>query len=84
MGHEWYIYTIEEKYVAEYCNIPIREVDNLDYVEYLCYLRDARIYRLSQTQEGQQYLKNAWRIKQVEPERSKLREQFNKKNGGAP
>lgn len=77
MGHEWFIYTIEYKYVADYCNMPISEVDNLDLVEYLCYLRDARIYRLSQTQDGQLYLKNAWRIKQVEPEREKLREKMN-------
>lgn len=84
MGHEWYVYTLEYKYVSDYCNISILEVDDLDYVEYLCYLRDARIYQLSQTQDGQEYLKNAWRINQVKPDRDKLREQLNNDTKDTP
>ena len=78
MGHEWYAYTINDKYVADYCNIPIMDVEELGLVEYLCYLRDATIMMLSRTQDGQKYLKNAWRIKQTAPDRQKLREKYNK------
>lgn len=74
VGHEWYVYTIEAKYIADYCNITISDVDELDLIEYLCYLRDARIYNLSMTEDGQKYLKNAWRIREVKPDREKLRD----------
>ena len=54
------------------------DVEELGLVEYLCYLRDATIMMLSRTQDGQKYLKNAWRIKQTAPDRQKLREKYNK------
>ena len=77
--HEWLIYTVEEKYVSEYCNISILEVENLDIIEYLCYLHDARIYQLSQTESGREYLENAWRIKQTAPDRGALKEKYGRK-----
>jgi hypothetical protein len=74
--HDWHIYTIEEKYVAEYCKISILDVEELDLIAYLCYLRDAKIYQLSLTESGQEYLENAWRIKQTAPDREALRNKY--------
>ena len=54
------------------------EVDQLDYIDYLQYRRDAFIYRLSQTEKGQEYLDNAYRLEQVKPDRKALRENFGK------
>lgn len=51
-------------------------------MDYLCYLqlrRDAWIHALSQSQPGQEYLDNAWRLEQTEPERDKLREKSGSK-----
>ena len=54
------------------------EVDQLDYIDYLQYRRDAFIYRMSQTEKGQEYLDNAYRLEQTKPDRKKLREKYGK------
>lgn len=50
----------------------------MDYIEYLALRRDAYIYMLSRTEAGQEYLDNAWRMEQTEPDRAALRKQFGK------
>jgi hypothetical protein len=65
--------------VAEYTGLSFLEVGALDYIEYLRWRRDAYIYRLNQTEEGQEYLKNAWRMEQTKPDREKLRAKLNRK-----
>lgn len=57
-------------------NIPLFEVEELDVVEYRFYLREAFIYNSSMTEEGIEYLKNAKRLEEVNPEREKLREKY--------
>lgn len=64
--------------VAEYTGLTILEVEDLDYIDYLQYRRDAFIYRLSQSEKGLEYLDNAYRIEQVAPDKKSLREQFGK------
>ena len=64
--------------VSKYVGISMLEVDQLDYIDYLQYRRDAFIYRLSQTEKGQEYLDNAYRLEQVKPDRKALRENFGK------
>lgn len=54
------------------------EVEELDYLDYLLYRRDAFIYRMSQSEKGQEYLDNAWRLEQTEPDRKSLRNKFGK------
>lgn len=54
------------------------EVEKLDYLDYLLYRRDAFIYRMSQSEKGQEYLDNAWRLEQTEPDRKSLRNKFGK------
>ena len=58
--------------------MTFHEIRELDYIEYLTWRRDAFIYSRSQTEAGQEYLDNAWRMEQTEPDRAKLREQFGK------
>ncbi len=54
------------------------EIEELDYLDYLMYRRDAFIYRMSQTEKGEKYLDNAWRLEQTEPDRKGLRNKFGK------
>ena len=66
------------KLVADYTGMSFPEVRALDYVEYLTYRRDAFIHRLNQTEHGQAYLDNAWRMEQTEPDREGLRRKLRK------
>lgn len=52
------------------------EVDNLDYIDYLQYRRDAFIYFMSQTEKGEEYLDNAYRLEQTSPDKESLRRKF--------
>lgn len=74
MGYE--IYSQEEKFVIDYTNLSYFEIQELNYIEFLIFLRDAVIYKLNSTEKGREYLENAWRITQTEPDRKKLREKF--------
>lgn len=67
--------------VAEYTGLNFDQVGALNYIEYLQYRRDAFIYRLSQTEKGQEYLDNAWRMEQTKPDRAALRRKIH--GGGA-
>jgi len=64
--------------VSQYTGLTIIEVEDLDYIDYLQYRRDAFISRLSQSEKGLEYLDNAYRIEQTEPDRKSLRDQFGK------
>ena len=54
------------------------EVEELDYLDYLIYKRDAFIYTMSRTEKGEEYLNNAWRLEQTKPDRESLRKKFGK------
>lgn len=64
--------------MAEYTGLNFFEIAELDYVQYLVWLRDAYIHRLNSTEEGQKYLDNAWRMEQTEPDRAALRKKLRK------
>ena len=57
------------------------QVEELDYIDYLVYRRDAFIYGLKRTPEGREYLENAWRLEQTSPDKKSLREQFGEEKG---
>ena len=82
-GIEYEIESFYEHMVAEYTGLNMIEVENLDYMLYLLYRRDAFIYKLSQTEKGREYLNNAYRLEQTTPDRKSLRDQFGEegKNG---
>ena len=62
--------------VSQYTGLNILQVEELDFLDFLLYKRDAVIYQMSQTKEGEEYLNNAWRLEQTSPDRKQLREKF--------
>jgi hypothetical protein len=64
--------------VSEYTGLNFHEVRQLNYIVFLTWRRDAFIYKLSQTEAGQQYLDNAWRMEQTKPDREALRKKLKK------
>ncbi len=64
--------------MSEYTGLTFLEVEQLDYLTFLTWRRDAFIHKMSQTEEGQKYLDNAWRMEQTQPDRAALRKQFGK------
>ena len=54
------------------------EVEELNYLDYLIYRRDAFIHQMSQSEKGEEYLNNAWRLEQTTPDRDALRKKFGK------
>lgn len=75
------IVTTWEHLVAQYTGLNILQVQELDYIDYLILRRDAFIYRMSQSEEGEKYLNNAWRLEQTAPDRDSLRKKFGKDGG---
>lgn len=64
--------------MAEYTGLSFFEVGQLNYLQYLIWRRDAYIHMLSRTEAGQEYLDNAWRMEQTEPDRAALRQKLRK------
>lgn len=77
-GHKYEIVTTWEHLVSQYTGLNMLDVEELDYIDYLMYRRDAFIHRMSQTEKGQEYLNNAWRLEQTTPDRQSLRQKFGK------
>lgn len=67
--------------VSEYANISIFDVGKINVIDYWQLRFDAFVYQCNKTAKGQEYLDNAYRITQTEPEREKLREKANGKEG---
>lgn len=75
-GHDYQITSYWEHLTAQYLGISVVAVDDLNYIDYLVYRRDAFIYQMSQTEKGQEYLDNAYRLEQTAPDKKTLRDQF--------
>jgi hypothetical protein len=67
--------------VSEYTGLTFHEVRQLPYIQYLAWRRDAFIWWLSRTEKGEEYLNNAWRMEQTEPDREALRKKLKKEVG---
>lgn len=67
-----------EHLVIDYTGLNIIQVQELDYIDYLVLRRDAFIHKMSQTEQGIEYLDNAWRLEQTAPDRDGLRNKFKK------
>ena len=59
-----------------YTGLNFLQIKQLPYIEFLQYRRDAFINWLNQSERGQEYLRNAWRLEQTEPDRAALRRKF--------
>ena len=68
----------EEKTIADYLKINVFDVNELNIIDYWFFLRESVIYSLSQTAEGIDYLNNAYRLTETEPDREALREKYGK------
>lgn len=71
-GH-YEVNTMEEKIVSDYTGYNFADIEELGVFQYWLFLRDAVIYNCNQTEEGQEYLNNCWRINQTKPDIDKLR-----------
>ena len=79
-GHQYNTTSWARHLVAEYTGLNFHEVGALDYVTFLTWRRDAYISRLNQSEEGREYLDNAWRMEQTKPDREALRKKLGKKS----
>ena len=70
--------TFWEHLVHEYTGLNVNEIEELEYIDYLQYKRDAFITRMNQTEEGREYLENAKTLAQTQPDRQRLRQLFGK------
>ena len=77
-GHQYSTTTYWVHQVSEYTGLNFFEVWAMDYLVYLTLRRDAFISWLSRTEAGQEYLDNAWRMEQTEPDRKALRKKYGK------
>lgn len=78
-GHKFNTPTWYKHLVADYTGLNFYQIGRLNYLEFLQYRRDAFISWLNQSEAGQQYLDNAWRMEQTEPDRAALRRKFGRR-----
>lgn len=62
--------------MAQYANMSLPDVCDLLLDDYMLLLRDAFIARKLQSADGREYLDNAWRLEQTEPDMDGLRRTF--------
>lgn len=68
-----------EKLVIDYTGLNIKEVQKLPLDIFWFFRREAFIHKMSQTEEGREYLENCWRISQTRPDRKAIRDKFRRK-----
>lgn len=78
-GHKYNSPTWYKHLVSVYTGLNFLQIQKLNYIEYLQYRRDAFINWLSGSEKGQEYLDNAWRMEQTEPDRAALRRKFGRR-----
>ena len=62
--------------MGQYANMSLPDVCDLLLDDYMLLLRDAFIVRKLQSADGREYLDNAWRLEQTEPDVVGLRSTF--------
>lgn len=68
--------------MAQYANMTLPDVCDLLLDDYMLLLRDAFIARKLQSADGREYLDNAWRLEQTEPDVDGLRSNFGGREEG--
>ena len=64
--------------MAEYTGYDFDRIEELTVFEFWSYLRDAAIYKWSQTDGGRAYMEKCRRMEQTEPDRKALRSKTKK------
>ena len=77
-SHHYKIDTWAHALVASYTGLNFLQIGQLNYIQYLVWKRDAYIHNLETTEDGREYLRNAWRCEQTKPDRAALRQKFKK------
>lgn len=77
-GHQYETASWFRRLVSKYTGLNFLEVAELNYLQYLVWRRDAYIEYLNSFEEGKEYLDNAYRMEQTQPDRKRLRETFGK------
>lgn len=78
-GHQYKSATWYKHLVAGYTGLDFHQINGLNYIAYLQYRRDAFLHYMNGFEEGREYLRNAWRMEQTEPDRTALRRKFGRK-----
>lgn len=77
-GHQYDITTWGEHLVSEFTGLNFLEIGKLPLDQFLLWRRDAFIYNCNQTEAGQEYLANAYRMERTKPDRIALRKKYGK------
>ena len=80
-GHQYATLSWWRRLVSDYTGLNFFEVGELNYLQYLIWRRDAFIHWLNGFEAGREYLDNAWRMEQTEPDRAGLRKKLGRKEG---
>ena len=78
-GHKYNSPTWYKHLVSVYTGLNFHQIQQLNYIEFLQYRRDAFINWLNGSEKGREYLDNAWRMEQTEPDRAALRRKFGRR-----
>jgi len=70
--------TIGERLVAEHTGLNFIQIEELPIDTYFLIMRDAFIFKQSQTEAGREYLEKCWIMEQTKPDRKTLRKRFGK------
>lgn len=70
------IETNDIKLISDYTRLNFIECLELDILTYKVLLKDAYIYRLEQSEQGKEYLKNCWYEEQTVPDFNTLKSMF--------
>jgi hypothetical protein len=70
--------TLAYNLVYEYSGLTFAEQMQLGCITLKMLVRDAYIHKMSQTEEGRDYLQQCWILTQTKPDKAKLREKFQK------
>lgn len=62
------ISTLDLKYVGDYAGLNIREVEDLNILEFYLFMHDAVVWNLSQSEDGRKRLDKSWMLRQTEPD----------------
>ena len=65
--------------VSDYTNMSFSDVLALDCITFRYLLKDAFIAHMATSEEGRDFLEQAWMLKQTSPDRKALREKFGSK-----
>ncbi|MBS5927010.1 MAG: hypothetical protein KIC66_07980 [Clostridium sp.] len=72
--NDYVLSTSELRRISKYTGLNFNEVLNLPYSLYLLYRKESWIDSWGKTEEGREFLKTLWRLKQTKADTRKIRE----------